>query len=52
MLLVSAFVLLDGSATETDAIDTLQACIRDIRTWMVEDKLRLNDDKLRPSFLL
>jgi len=35
----------DGSATETDAVDALQACIRDIRTWMVQDKLRLNDAK-------
>ena len=33
----------DGSATETDAVDALQACIRDIRTWMVQDKLQLND---------
>ena len=28
----------DGSATETDAVDALQACIRDIRTWMVQDR--------------
>ena len=35
----------DGSATETDAVDALQACIRDIRTWTVQDKLRLNDAK-------
>ena len=35
----------DGSATETDAVDALQACIRDIRSWMVQDKLRLNDSK-------
>ena len=35
-----------GSATETDAVDALQACIRpDIRTWMVQDKLKLNDAK-------
>ena len=33
----------DGSATETDAVDALQACIRDIRTWMVQDKLQLTD---------
>ena len=33
----------DGSATEVDAVDALQACIRDIRTWMVQDKLQLND---------
>ena len=37
--------LMDGSATETDAVGALQACIRDIRTWMVQDKLRLNDAK-------
>ena len=35
----------DCSATEMDAVDALQACIRDIRTWMVQDKLRLNDAK-------
>ena len=35
----------DGSATETDAVDALQACIEDIRTWMVQDKLQLNDAK-------
>ena len=35
----------DGSATETDAVDALQACIRDIRSWMVQDKHRLNDAK-------
>ena len=35
----------DGSATETDVVDALQACIRDIRTWMVQDKLQLNDAK-------
>ena len=33
------------SATETDAVDALQACIRDIRIWMVQDKLQLNDAK-------
>ena len=35
----------DGSATETDAVDALQAYIRDIRTWMVQDKLQLKDAK-------
>ena len=35
----------DGSATETDAVDALQACIRDIRTRMVQDRLQLNDAK-------
>ena len=35
----------DGSVTETDAVDALQAFIRDIKTWMVQDKLRLNDAK-------
>ena len=29
----------------TFAVDALQACIRDIRTWMVQDKLELNDAK-------
>ena len=35
----------EGSAAETDAVDALQTCIRDIRTWMVQDKLQLNDAK-------
>ena len=35
----------DGSAAETDAVDALQAYIRDIRTWMVQDKLQRNDAK-------
>ena len=28
-----------------DAVDNLQACIMDIRTWMVQNKLQLNDAK-------
>jgi len=35
----------DGSAAETDAVDALQACIRDVRSWKVQDKLQLNDAK-------
>ena len=35
----------DGSAAEADAVDALQACIRDIRTWIVQDKLQLDDAK-------
>jgi len=35
----------DGSAAETDAVDGLQACIRELRSWMVQDKLQLNDAK-------
>ena len=40
----------DGSAAETDAVDALQACIRDMRSWMVQDKLQLND--ARTEFLI
>ena len=35
----------DGGAAEADAITALQDCISDIRTWMVKDKLQLNDTK-------
>ena len=40
----------NGSATETDAVDALQACTRDIRTWMVQDKLQLN--RAKTEFLI
>ena len=32
---------LDCSAAKTDVVDALQACIRDVRSWMVQDKLQL-----------
>ena len=35
----------DGGAAEADAITALQDCISDIRTWMIKDKLQLNDTK-------
>ena len=35
----------DNSASQTTAISTMEACIDDLRRWMIEDKLMINDDK-------
>ena len=35
----------DGATNELDVICALQNCIKDIRTWMTVDKLKLNDGK-------
>lgn len=35
----------DDQATQDSAVAAMEACIRDIRRWMVENKLKLNDDK-------
>ena len=35
----------DSTAGEQDAIPALQDCITDIRSWMIADRLKLNDDK-------
>ena len=34
-----------STAGEQDAITALQDCISDIRSWMIADRLKLNDDK-------
>ena len=31
--------------SEADVVNALQRCIKDIRTWMIVDKLKLNDEK-------
>ena len=36
---------LDSTAGEQDPIAALQDCITDIRSWMIADRLKLNDDK-------
>ena len=36
-----------STAEEQDAITALQDCISDIRTWMIADSLKLNDDKTK-----
>ncbi|CAB4000445.1 RNA-directed DNA polymerase from transposon X-element [Paramuricea clavata] len=35
----------DSTASELEAVTSLQNCIADIKTWMTVDKLKLNDDK-------
>ena len=35
----------DSTAGEQDAITALQDCITDIRSWMITNRLKLNDDK-------
>ena len=35
----------DSTAGEQDAITAFQDCISDIRSWMIADRLKLNDDK-------
>ena len=32
-------------ATQDSAVGTMEACIRDVREWMIKYKLRINDDK-------
>ena len=36
---------LDSTAGEQDPIAALQDCITDIRSWMIADRLKLNDGK-------
>ena len=35
----------DSATNQTDAVAAMERCILDIRTWMLTDKLKLNDDK-------
>lgn len=35
----------DSAMSEFDAVHSLQSCIKDIKTWMTVDKLRLNENK-------
>ena len=34
-----------NSSTEVEAVSAMQECICDVRAWMREDQLMLNDDK-------
>ena len=34
------------STKETDAVNAVQNCIKDIKTWMTMDKIKLNEDKI------
>jgi len=33
------------NTSEADAVIAIDNCIRDVRAWMIDDKLMLNDDK-------
>ena len=35
----------DTATNQTDAVIAMERCMSDIRTWMLTDKLKLNDDK-------
>ena len=35
----------DSAVNALDAVNATELCIRDLRTWMLHDKLKLNDDK-------
>ena len=35
----------DSTTNQADAVVAMELCILDIRTWMLTDKLKLNDDK-------
>ena len=39
-----AFKSVDTAAQDT-AISAMKACLRDIRQWMIKDKLMINDEK-------
>ena len=35
----------DSAVNALDAVNAMELCIRDLRTWMLHDKLKLNDNK-------
>ena len=35
----------DNNATQLAAVRSIEACVEDLRRWMIKDKLMLNDDK-------
>ena len=41
---------LDDEASQDAAVAAMEACIRDVRLWMLQDKLKVNDAKT--EFLL
>ena len=42
------------SSSEAEALDAIEKCIADARSWMINDKLMLNDDKTEfpPAFII
>ena len=40
----------DDQASQDAAVAAMEACIRDVRLWMLQDKLKINDAKT--EFLL
>ena len=35
----------DSACSQNDAVEAIEQCIEAIRSWMIKDKLRLNDNK-------
>ena len=35
----------NSAVTANNAVNAMELCIRDLRTWMLHDKLKLNDNK-------
>ena len=35
----------DSPCSQNDAVEAMEQCIQAIRSWMIKDKLRLNDNK-------
>ena len=35
------------TATQDTAVSAMKACLRDIRQWMIKDKLMINDEKTK-----
>ena len=36
----------DSACSQNDAVEAMEQCIQAIRSWMIKDKLRLNDNKM------
>ena len=41
-----------SSASETESKCDMERCIRAVRAWMVEDKLKLNEENFKTEFMI
>ena len=39
------YLLLSTGASEAECFSAMEKCIRAVRAWMIQDKMKLNDDK-------